>query len=43
MDIKIPSKCLILRRPIVSNFAETIEIATIFSKATFQDSKNVKE
>ena len=31
-----------MRRPIVSNFAETIKIATIFNKATFKDSEKCK-
>ena len=31
-----------LRRPRVSNFADIIKIATMFTKTTFKDSKTVK-
>ena len=43
MDIKIPSKYLILRKPRVANFAETIKMGTIFNKITFKDSRMLKE
>ena len=32
---------LILRRPIVANFADIIKVAPIFIKAIFEDSENV--
>ena len=33
----------LLRRPRVANFAGIIKIATMFIKATFKDSKKLKE
>ena len=33
---------LILRRPRVANFADTMKVATMFIKTTFKDSKKVK-
>ena len=37
------SKYLILRRARVANFAKIIKIATLFIKATFENSKKLKE